>query len=177
VGIAHFAGSTQAVTSSLIVAADITNGTITGTQIASSVALAGSPTTTTQTAGDDSTKIATTAYTNTQYTLIQSSGSPFTMSAITGFYWANSGSAFSWKLPTPQAGLQLCFGHGLDISAVISLIPGTGVTITYNGAQGTAGSSTGLVSGGTGADYICVVGYNSTNYVAIGAGVGTWTNH
>ena len=33
-GIAHFAGSTQALTSSLIVAADITSATITGTQIA-----------------------------------------------------------------------------------------------------------------------------------------------
>jgi hypothetical protein len=61
-GIAHFAGSTQTVTSSLIVAADITSGTITGTQIASAVALAGSPTTTTQSADDNSTKIATTAY-------------------------------------------------------------------------------------------------------------------
>ncbi len=62
VGIAHFAGSTQTATSSLIVAADITSGTITGTQIASSIALAGSPTTTTQSAADNSTKIATTAY-------------------------------------------------------------------------------------------------------------------
>src|SRR5208283_5044793 len=39
IGIAHFAGSTQTVTSSLIVAADITSGTITGTQLASSLAL------------------------------------------------------------------------------------------------------------------------------------------
>ncbi len=64
VGIAHFAGSTQTVTSSLIVAADITSATITGTQIASSIALAGSPTTTTQSPGDNSTRIATTAYVN-----------------------------------------------------------------------------------------------------------------
>ena len=176
-GVAHFAGSTQTVTSSLIVAADITNATITGTQIASSVALAGSPTTTTQTAGDDSTKIATTAYTNTQYTLIKTSGSPFTMTAITGFYWADSGSNYSWDLPTPQAGLQLCFGQGLDVSAAISLIPGSGVTIIYLGAPGTAGSSTGLVSDGNGEDFICLVGYNSTNYYAIGTGVGTWVNH
>ena len=33
-GIAHFAGSTQTVTSSLIVAADITSGTVTATQLA-----------------------------------------------------------------------------------------------------------------------------------------------
>ena len=37
-------------------------GKVTGTQIATSVALSGSPTTTTQTAGDNSTKIATTAF-------------------------------------------------------------------------------------------------------------------
>lgn len=39
VGIAHFAGSTQAVTSSLIVAADITNNTITGAKISATPAL------------------------------------------------------------------------------------------------------------------------------------------
>src|SRR5208283_128068 len=39
IGIAHFAGSTQTVTSSLIVAADITANTITGSQLASSLAL------------------------------------------------------------------------------------------------------------------------------------------
>lgn len=52
VGIAHFAGSTQAVTSSLIVGADIS----------SSAAIPSGVTATTQTAGDNSTKLATTAY-------------------------------------------------------------------------------------------------------------------
>lgn len=47
---------------SAIVAGDITSATITGTQIASSIALAGSPTTTTQAIDDNSTKISTTAY-------------------------------------------------------------------------------------------------------------------
>ena len=41
---------------------NIDAGVVTGTEIASSVALAGSPTTTTQSAADNSTKIATTAY-------------------------------------------------------------------------------------------------------------------
>jgi hypothetical protein len=40
----------------------IDNGVVSGAKIASSVALAGSPTTTTQSASDNSTKIATTAY-------------------------------------------------------------------------------------------------------------------
>jgi hypothetical protein len=50
------------VTSSAIVAADITSGTITGTQLSSSIALPNGATATTQSAGDNSTKVATTAY-------------------------------------------------------------------------------------------------------------------
>ncbi len=53
VGIAHFAGSTQTVTSSLIVAADITSATITGTQLAASLALV-TPLLGTPTSGDAS---------------------------------------------------------------------------------------------------------------------------
>jgi microcystin-dependent protein len=45
-----------------VTTAKIVNAAVTGTQIASSVALAGSPTTTTQAAGDSSTKIATTSF-------------------------------------------------------------------------------------------------------------------
>lgn len=40
----------------------IDNGAVTGAKIASDVALAGNPTTTTQTAGNNSTRIATTAF-------------------------------------------------------------------------------------------------------------------
>lgn len=50
-----------------IVAGDITSGTITGTQLASSIAIPGSPTTTTQSANDNSTKVATTAYVDGTY--------------------------------------------------------------------------------------------------------------
>ncbi len=68
-----------------IVAADITSATITGTQIASSVALAGSPTTTTQSADDNSTKIATTAYVDRMksHALSFSIGDPTNSSALT----------------------------------------------------------------------------------------------
>lgn len=70
---------------SAVVAADITNATITGTQIASSVALAGSPTTTTQSADDNSTKIATTAYVDRMKTraIGFSIGDPTNPSALT----------------------------------------------------------------------------------------------
>ena len=73
-------------TSSAIVAADITSGTITGTQIASSIALAGSPTTTTQSANDNSTKVATTAYVDTlksPHTIGCAVGDPGNSTALT----------------------------------------------------------------------------------------------
>ena len=55
IGIAHFAGSTQTVTSSLIVGADV----------AASLALTGTPTSPTATAGDNTTQIATDAFVTT----------------------------------------------------------------------------------------------------------------
>ncbi len=70
---------------SAIVASDITNATITGTQIVSSIALAGSPTTTTQSADDNSTKISTTAYVDRMKArgLSFSIGDPTNSSALT----------------------------------------------------------------------------------------------
>src|SRR5690348_2349227 len=50
------------ITAGAVTRAKIADGTIVGTDIASSVALAGNPTTTTQTGLDSSTKIATTAW-------------------------------------------------------------------------------------------------------------------
>jgi hypothetical protein len=177
-GIAHFAGSTQTVTSSLIVAADITSATITGTQIASSIALAGSPTTTTQSACDNSTKIATTAYVGTVCNNVETSGSPLSATAQSQTIWNNTASAYSVDLPTPTAsGPQICFGNYKARASALSLIPGSGVTIYFEGVAGTSGSSTGLVSGGAAGDFICLEGTDSTTYMAVGAGYGTWTNH
>jgi hypothetical protein len=99
------------------------------------------------------------------------------MSAITGIYWNNTASAYSWDLPTPVAGLQICVGNYKARATAQSLIPGAGVTIYFKGVAGTSGSSTGLVSGGAAGDFICVVGTDSTTYIAIGGGYGTWTNN
>jgi hypothetical protein len=115
--------------------------------------------------------------TNAVYNLIQTSGSPYTMSALTGMYWNNTASAYSWDLPTPVAGLQICVGNYKAQATAQSLIPGSGVTIYFNGVAGTAGSATGLVSGGAAGDFICVEATDSTTYMVIGAGHGTWTNH
>ncbi len=86
-GIPHYTNSSNVLTESIsaIVASDITSATITGTQIASSIALAGSPTTTTQSADDNSTKIATTAYVDRMKSraLSFSIGDPTNSSALT----------------------------------------------------------------------------------------------
>jgi len=127
VGIAHFAGSTQTVTSSLIVASDITSATITGTQIASSVALAGSPTTTTQTALDASTKIATTAYVDR---CGGAAGTAFfspkagnisgltTCGVITGVTYTSTG-IYSVTLTSPPTNQFIAIGHNYDGTGVV----------------------------------------------------------
>jgi hypothetical protein len=114
---------------------------------------------------------------NTVYNLIQTSGSPYAMSALTGTYWNNTSSAYSWDLPTPAAGLQICVGNYQAKATAQSLIPPSGVTVYFKGVAGTPGSSTGLVSNGAAGDFICLEGTDSATYMAIGAGYGTWTNH
>jgi hypothetical protein len=143
--------------------------------------LANGMTATTQAAGDNSTKLQTTAGSNVVYGYKATSGSSYSMSAITGMYWEASTGAFAWDLPTPPAlpsTVQFCFGKSGTDEYVISIIPPSGVTIYFGGAAGTAGSSTGLVSPGTQADYICLVSVGAAEYQAIGPGVGgTWVNH
>jgi hypothetical protein len=176
VGIAHFAGSTQTLTSSLIVAADITSATITGTQIASSIALAGSPTTTSQALCDNSTNIATTAYANLACSVIKSSGSPLTMTGNSGYYYNDTASAYTFQLDAPVLGKTYCFANRKARSSAITVKATTSVTIYYKGVAGTVTTGT-LVSGGAAGDAICVVGTDTTTYEALGAGQGTWTNN
>jgi hypothetical protein len=140
-------------------------------------ALANGITATTQTAGDNSTKLATTAYLNAVYNPIKTSGSPFTVTALSGTYWNNTSSPYSFDLPTPASGLQFCFGDYQAQASAVSVIPPSGVTVYFKGAAGTAGSATGLVSGGAAGDFICLEATDTTTYMAIGAGYGTWTNH
>jgi len=82
-----------------------------------------------------------------------------------------------FDLPTPVAGLQICIGDYQAQTHAVSAVPGTGVTIYYKGVAGTTSSSTGIVSGGAAGDFICMEGTDSTTYMAIGAGYGTWTNN
>lgn len=71
---------------SLIIAATQISGALVGTQIAASVALAGSPTTTTQASGNSSTRLATTAFVNPNSSV----------GSITGYRVNPDGSMEQW---------------------------------------------------------------------------------
>jgi hypothetical protein len=79
--------------SSLIVAVDITNSTITADKLALDLDLSGNPTATTQSSSDNSTKIATTAYVKNQNYITSSSLGvmPTTepSSPVNGSFWFN----------------------------------------------------------------------------------------
>jgi hypothetical protein len=149
-----------------IPAADIASG-----------ALASGMTATTQSACDNSTKIATTAYTGIACNTVQTSGSPFSLTAQSQTQWNNTSGAYVWDLPATASGIQICIGNYKTRAGAISLVPPSGSTIYYKGVAGTTSSSTGLVSGGAAGDFICVEGVDSTTWEAIGAGQGTFTNN
>jgi hypothetical protein len=109
--------------------------------------------------------------------VIKTSGSPFIVPATSGFYWNNTASAYSFDLPAPVIGLQLCFGNYASRSSAVSVIPSTGVTIYYKGVAGTVSSPIGLVSSGASGDLVCLVATDATTYEVMGAGYGTWTNN
>lgn len=187
-GIAHFAGSTQTATSSLIVAADITSATITGTQIASSIALAGNPTTTTASASDNSTKIATTAYVDrvaASSIVTLTTGTTATLStALTVNQEATAGTAVAYTLPPAAAATasssQFCVSNGnngtsadtgvLTINASAS---GQFIVFTDGTLSATGGNVT---SGGAAADAACFVGLDTTHWLMY-VNRGTWTKH
>ncbi len=108
-------------------------------------------------------------------TVIHSGGSPYSMAGMTGFYWNNSGSTFTWNLDAPTAGKQYCFGNYSGQTGALIIASANGIFIVYEGVNGAATNGT-LVSSGAKGDFICLVGVDSTHYAAAGAGYGSWTN-
>lgn len=82
---------------------------VTGAQIVSSVALAGNPTTTTQTQGDNSTKIATTAYTDAAKGMGGNFGYVAANYYNSAFYSINVGSNIA--MPAGKICAQLVYIH------------------------------------------------------------------
>ena len=107
---------------------------------------------------------------------VHSSGSPYSLAGVTGLYYNNTASTYSWTLDAPTAGKQYCFGNYSARTGALTITSTTSVYIVYKGANGTVTTGT-LVSGGAAGDFICLVGVDSTHYMAAGAGYGTWTNN
>src|SRR6185369_7544348 len=90
-------------------------------------------------------------------TVIHSGGSPYSMAGMTGFYWNNSGSTFTWNLDAPTAGKQYCFGNYSGQTGALIIASANGASIVYEGVNGAATNGTLVSSGGKG-DFICLVG-------------------
>jgi hypothetical protein len=95
---------------------------------------------------------------------------------LTGYYYNDTASAYTFQLDAPVAGRQYCFANRKARTSAVTVKATTGVTIYYKGVAGTITTGT-LVSGGAAGDAICLVGTDTTTYEALGAGQGTWTNN
>ncbi len=157
-----------------IVAADITSATITGTQIASSIALAGSPTTTTQSGLDNSTKIATTAYVDAPVSLI-TPGTSITLLGNRG-YGVCTGTC-TVTVPVPTAGKEFCVYNDDNVATAITL-SALGSSAMYENsartAYGTAGTGT-LVVAAAAKNKVCILGRDATHYFTVAAEGGAIT--
>lgn len=155
-----------------VVAADIAGSTITGSQIASSIALAGNPTTTTASSKDNSTKIATTAYVDAPTPL--TAGTSVTLTAPRQYFVCTSTCTIT--VPVPAAGYEFCVMNDDNVATVITL-SAIGSSARYENtartAYGTAGTGT-FVSSGAAGDKVCLLGRDSTHYLTASF-TGSWT--
>lgn len=122
------------------------------------------------------TQVFTTMQSIPAYSVVHTSGSPYSLTGLTGYYWNNTSGAFGWQLDAPVLGKQYCFGNFVAKSGILTITSTTSVFIAYQGANGTVTTGT-LVSGGNLGDFICMVGVDTTHYMALGTGNGSWTNN
>lgn len=182
-GIAHFAGSTQSVTSSPIVAADITNATITGTQLAASLAL-----TTPNIGAATGTSLLATGIVDGTAPITVTTGTSATLGAATyksGYTFNQEGTAatgVTYTLPATAVGLQYCVknsivsGTGAADTGVLTVYPPASSYVILNGTRNTigGGGTHGVASGGAAGDSACFVAIDATDW-EVYVQVGTWT--
>jgi hypothetical protein len=127
----------------------IGSGQVTGGMIASSVALAGSPTTTTQTAGTNNTTIATTAF--------------VIANALTNPMTTKGDIIYESGTPAPT---RLAIGNSGDILGIVSGVPAWTCdqsVIIGNGAVSTGGNGVSIgVNAATAGQYAVAIAINSS---------------
>lgn len=153
------------------------NWAFTGTPTFSNPLALGSSTATTAAACDNSTLLATTAYTNTECTTIRNTGTSFNLAGLTGYYYNDTTTGFTFQLDAPSLGKQYCFGNRKARSGIITIQGLASVTIYYKGVAATTGATGSLTSSGAAGDFLCLVGTDATTYESTGSGFGTWTRH
>lgn len=141
------------------IAASVIDGSITGTKIASSVALAGSPTTTTQTAGDNSGKISTTGYADNavakQPEVLIIAISDETTSITTGTAKATFRMPFAMTVTAVRASLNTVSSSGIptfDINESGTTILSTKLTIDAGEFTSTTAATPAVISDASLAD-------------------------
>lgn len=163
-GLAHFAGSTQTVTSSAVVSADLNITTTTcSSQFVSAISSGGVGTCSGLTAAE------------IPVTPLATPGTSITLSGPRG--WAVCTSTCTVTLPVPSAGYEFCIVNDNNVSTAITLAALGSSAMYENSARtayGTAGTGT-LVVAAALKNKVCVLGRDSTHYLLMSADGGAIT--
>lgn len=143
-----------------------------GTSPTLTTAVLGSSTATTQSAKDNSTKVATTAYVDAATPL--TTGTSVTLTAPRQYFVCTGTCTIT--VPVPAAGYEFCVMNDDNVATVITM-SAIGSSARYENtartAYGTAGTGT-FVSGGAVGDKVCLLGRDSTHYLTASF-TGVWT--
>lgn len=186
-GVAHFAGSTQTVTSSAVTPGDATGNT-TGS---GNFVLVTSPTLVTPALGAaTATSLLASGIVDGKAPVTVTTGTTATLGAATyqsGYTFnqeATAGTGVTYTLPATATGLQYCVansivsGTGAPNTGVLTVYPPASSYIIYKGVRNTigGGGTHGIASGGAAADAACFVAVDATDWVVY-AQSGTWTEN
>lgn len=147
-------------------------GTQTLTNKTLTTAALGSSTATTQSAKDNSTKVATTAYVDAPTGL--TSGTSVTLAAPRQYFQCTSTCTIT--VPIPAAGYEFCVYDKPGTSGAITFNnPGSSVQYAKTDSSGYGTATTGTaVSTAAAGSKLCLLGVDSTHY-DVGAYAGSWT--
>jgi hypothetical protein len=171
------------VTSSAIVAADIANNTITGTQLASSLALV-----TPNIGAATGTSLIASGIVDGKAPVTNTTGTTATLGAATyssGYTFnqeATATTGVTYTLPATAQGLQYCVansivsGTGAPDTGVLTVYPPASSYVILKGVINTigGGGTHGVASGGAAGDAACFVANDSTHWTVY-VQSGTWT--
>lgn len=169
-GVANLSSSTSAALATVISDETGTGVLVFGT--GPTITLASASTAVTQTAKNNSTAVATTAYVDAPTPL--TAGTSVTLSAPRQYFVCTTTCTIT--VPVPAAGYEFCVMNDDNVATVITM-SAIGSSARYENtartAYGTAGTGT-FISGGAVGDKVCLLGRDSTHYLTASF-TGTWT--